>query len=173
MKNTQLDHSHHQAKTKKYPLCFLAHDIDVPMNVGSLFRIADAMGIEKIFLTGSSSVPPNAKITKTSRSTEKFVPFTYEKNPLDVILNLKTKGYTVISLEITTASIDISELTLKGVNKICLILGCEKSGVNQELLNASDMTVHVAMLGQNSSMNVAIASSIAAYHITRILKLGC
>jgi len=170
MDNKQLDHSHHQAKNIKYPVCFLAHDIDVPMNIGSLFRIADALGIEKIYLSGSSLVPPNAKIRKTSRATENFVPYSYEKNPLDIIRKLKTKGYTIISLEITTASIDISQLSLNGINKICLILGSENSGISQELLNASDMTIHIPMLGQNSSMNVANACSIAVHEITRIIK---
>lgn len=170
MENIQLDHSYHLAKNKKYPVCFLAHDIDVPMNVGSLFRIADALGIEEIYLSGSSLVPPNAKIRKTSRATEKFVPFSYEKNPIDIISKLKSEGYTIISLEITTSSIDISELSLNGTEKICLILGSERFGVNQELLNASDFTVHIPMMGQNSSMNVATACSIAAYEIIRRIK---
>jgi len=64
MENIQLDHSHHQHKVEKYPVCFLVHDMEVPMNVGSLFRIADALGIEKIYLSGSSPSPPNSKIKK-------------------------------------------------------------------------------------------------------------
>lgn len=39
MKNLQLDHSAHEARAKKYPLCFLAHDIDVPMNIGSFLGL--------------------------------------------------------------------------------------------------------------------------------------
>ena len=172
MDNIQLDHHHHKAASKKYPLCVLAHDLELPMNIGSLFRIADALGIEKIFLTGSSMVPPNAKIRKTSRATDQVVPFCYEKNPLKVIYDLKSKGYTVISLEMTSTSVAISQLSLGGVDKICLILGSENAGVSQELLNASDMTVHIPMLGQNSSMNVANACSIAAYEITQTLEKG-
>jgi len=167
MENIQLNHSHHHADNKKYPVCFLAHDFDVPMNIGSLFRIADAFGIEKVYLSGSSLVPPNTKIRKTSRSTEKYVPFSYEKIPLDIIKKLKLEGYTIISLEITSSSIDISELPINGTEKICLILGSEKSGVCQELLNESDFSIHIPMVGRNSSMNVATACSIAVYEITR------
>jgi len=54
MENIQLDHSHHRPRIEKYPVCFLAHDMEVPMNVGSLFRISGALGIEKIYLSGSS-----------------------------------------------------------------------------------------------------------------------
>lgn len=170
MENIQLNHSHHHASNKKHPICFLAHDIDVPMNIGSLFRLADALGVEKIYLSGTSLVPPNSKIRKTSRATEKVVPFSYVENPLEIINKLKAEGYTIISLEITTSSIDISEFSLKGIEKVCLILGSESTGVNQELLNMSDFTVHIPMMGVNSSMNVATACAIATYEILRRTK---
>ncbi len=170
MKNIQLDHSKHQATLKKFPLCFLADDIDIPMNIGSFFRIADALGVEKIYLTGNSVTPPNAKIKKTSRSTEKYVPYSYEKNALDVVVRLKESGYRIISLEITTDSTDIENLSISDGEGICLILGSENKGICQDLLNASDGTIHIPMLGINSSMNVATACSIATYEITRKLK---
>ena len=167
MNNVQLDHGQHHTVSKKYPVCFLAHDIDVPMNIGSLFRIADAFGIEKIYLSGSSPVPPNSKIKKTSRSTDKCVPFSYEDNPLHLVKRLKCEGYTIISLEITSSSTDIRKLSIPSDEKVCLILGSEKTGVCQELLDASDKTIHIPMLGQNSSMNVATACSIATFEIIR------
>lgn len=170
MQNVQLEHADHGGATQKFPLCFLAHDIDVPMNIGSFFRIADALGVEKIFLTGKSLTPPNPKIKKTSRSTEKYVVYEYEENPLDVVNKLKTLGYRIVSLEITSASVDITDMAVHKNEKICLILGSENSGICQELLNVSDTTIHIPMLGKNSSMNVANACSIATYELTR--KLG-
>lgn len=167
MKNTQLEHKHHQASKKKYPICFLAHDFDVPMNVGSLFRIADALGVERIYLSGTTPAPPNSKIRKTSRSTEKVVPYTYEKNPAEIIKRLKMDGYKIISLELTTASVDLLEMPSADNEKICLIIGSEKRGVHQELLNLSDLTIHIKMLGHHSSMNVANACSIATFEMMR------
>jgi len=167
MKNVQLDHSAHNPSQRKYPVCFLAHDIDVPMNVGSFFRIADALGVEKIFLTGNSCTPPNPKITKTSRSTEKYVPYAYVRDPLEVVAVLRHAGYRIVSLEITSASVDLEQLAVAPEDRICLVLGSENAGVSQALLDASDATVHIPMLGTNSSMNVANACSIATYAITR------
>lgn len=167
MKNIQLDHSAHKVSSKRYPICFLAHDVDVPMNVGSFFRIADALGVEKIFLTGSSIIPPNPKIKKTSRSTEKYVPYEYEEDPLFVVKKLKSSGYKIVSLEITSDSIDIKEFSIEHNEKICLILGSESAGVCQELLDASDVSIHIPMHGNNSSMNVANACAIATYELTR------
>lgn len=165
--NIQLGHESHQTKGIKYPLCFLAHDIDVPMNIGSFFRIADALGVEKIYLSGSSPVPPNSKIKKTSRSTEKYVPFSYEADPMVHIQKLKERGYRIISLEITSSSKDIRDMKISKNDKVCLILGSENAGIAQALLDVSDETIHIPMLGQNSSMNVATACSIATFEIVR------
>lgn len=170
MKNTQLDHRQHRTGTVTSSLCFLAHNMEDPTNIGSLFRIADALGVEKIYLSGSSLIPPNSKIRKTSRSTEKYVPFAFEKTPLALLKKLKSEGYTIISLEITSSSTAIKDLKISANEKICLIVGSENSGVNQEMLDASDKTVHIPMRGHNSSMNVATACAIVTYEITDKLR---
>ena len=167
MQNTQLDHSQHQCSGIKLPICYLAHDIDVPMNIGSLFRIADAMGVERIFLTGSSSTPPNSKIRKTSRSTEKYVDYSYYEDPFALIDELKRQGYLMVALEITTQSVDIRTVHFEKNQKICMIIGSENRGVSQELLDIADVTVHIPMLGKNSSMNVASACAVATFEIAK------
>lgn len=167
-----MDHSAHKESDKKYPLSFLVHDMTVPMNVGSLFRIADALGVEKIYLTGQSISPPNSKIKKTSRSTEKYVAYSYEQDPLCVLQTLKKRGYKILSLEITTTSIDIEKFEVNPQDKICLILGSETDGICQQLLDESDATIHIPMHGKSSSMNVANACSIAAYELIKKLKIS-
>lgn len=165
MKNIQLDHSQHSVQMKRYPICLLAHDINLAVNIGSLFRLADAFALEKIYLSGNSAVQPNRKINKTSRSTHKIVPFSYAQEPLSIVKELKSDGYKIISLEITSASVDIRTFTTSLYDKICLILGDENRGVCQELIDASDHVVHIPMLGENSSMNVASACAIAVYEL--------
>ena len=167
MENIQLSHDAHKLTSTRFPICFLANDIDVPMNIGSFFRIADALGVEKIFLTGNSVVPPNSKIKKTSRSAEKYVPYEYYPEPISLVSNLKALGYKIVSLELTTKSVDLVNFKISAKDKICLILGSENYGVAEDLLAISDVSVHIPMLGVNSSMNVASACSIATYEITR------
>jgi len=172
MENKQLDHHLHEPGITKYPICILAHDIDLPGNVGSLFRIADALGVEKIYLSGTTPVPPGDKIKRTSRSADKYVPFSCEEKPLECIQQLKSAGYTIISLEITSSSMDIHDLSLSGNEKTCLILGSESAGICQGLLDVSDKTIHIPMQGKNSSMNVVTACSIAVFEITRKYNLS-
>ncbi|MEW9571189.1 TrmH family RNA methyltransferase [Rhodanobacter sp. Si-c] len=170
MPNTQLDHHAHQPAPAKHALCLLAHDVQRPANVGSLFRLADALGMEKIYLTGRSCTPAHPKARKAARTTEQRVPFVHAGDPLPVVAALKQAGYRIVSLEISSTSIDLAELPVAPGDRICLVLGNESTGVCQPLLDASDATVHIPMLGNNSSMNVANACAIATYVITR--KLG-
>lgn len=137
------------------------------MNVGSVFRIADALGVEMIHLTGRSAVPPNRKLRKTSRAAEQHVSFRHDADPLPVLHELKSCGYRIISLELTSASIDIRDLPVAATDRICLVLGSENRGVSQALLDVSEQTVHIPMLGAHSSMNVATACAIATFEIIR------
>ncbi|WP_444930095.1 TrmH family RNA methyltransferase [Microbulbifer sp. SSSA002] len=159
----QTDHSSHQATASTHPLCYLATDIGTPSNVGGLFRIADALGVEKIYLTGETLTPPNSKIRKISRSTEKYVPYEYHVSAIDTAQALKAKGYRLICLEITSNSIELKQAPITSGDKVCLVLGSEKDGVAAELLKMADAVVHIPMQGVNSSMNVTSACAIATY----------
>ena len=172
--NTQLTHLEHNPSYKKYPLCIVADNISSPNNVGSLFRLCDAMGIEKLYLCGATAIPPSSKINKTSRATEKYVDFEHHPSTEDLVEKLKSTGCLIISLEITTTSVAINSPSftdaLANNKPVCLILGSENTGINQALLNMSDLTTHIKMHGNNSSMNVISAASIACYEITRNYK---
>lgn len=169
--NTQLDHLQIQQQLQIFPLCILADDIEIAGNVGSLFRIADAFGIEKLHLSGATAIPPKYKIRKASRSADQRIPYDYCESGLNKVLQLKDKGYTVISLEITSQSQNIREFSALNSagnqQKICLIIGSEKTGIKQELLDSSDHTLHIPMFGKNSSMNVATSCAIAVYELTK------
>lgn len=172
--DVQLTHETHQRSNNKFPLCIIANDITDPLNVGSLFRICDALGIEKLYLCGDTPTPPNAKINKTSRSTEKYVSFEKYENAEVLAAALKNTAHFIISLEITSSSIPIDEdefnKSIEKKDAICLVLGSENTGVSEALLSLSDISVHIPMYGNNSSMNVVTAASITAYEITRIMK---
>ena len=166
--NHQLDHSSHRG-TGPLPLRLLAHDVDIALNVGALFRLADALGVEHVHLTGSSPLPPDPKIRRTSRSAERHVAWSSDADPLAVVATLKSQGWRILSLELSSNSLPLHELALAPGDRVCLIVGAENAGVCQALLDVSDLTVHIPMRGHNSSMNVANACAIATYEIARQL----
>jgi tRNA G18 (ribose-2'-O)-methylase SpoU len=166
--NLQLDHSSHRGAAP-LPLRLLAHDVDIALNVGALFRIADALGVEHVHLSGASPRPPDAKIRKSSRSAERHVAWSHAADPLQTVATLKVQGWRLVSLELSTQSIPLHTLAVTPGDRICLIVGAETTGVCQALLDVSDATVHIPMRGHNSSMNVASACAIATYEIARRL----
>jgi tRNA G18 (ribose-2'-O)-methylase SpoU len=173
IKNIQLTHADHRQSNIKFPLSIIASDISSPLNVGSLFRLCDAMGIETLYLCGKTPTPPNSKISKTSRSTEKYVSYESHADAEALVKTLKKSGAFIIALEITSSSmtIDCAEFrqAISDKKAICLILGSEDSGVSPSLLSLADMTTHIPMYGNNSSMNVISAASIACFEIIRKL----
>jgi len=175
MHNTQLTHNDHKPSGAKFPLSIIANDITDPLNVGSLFRLCDALGIKKLYLCGNTPIPPHTKINKTSRSTEKYVDYEYQENVQELIKQLKTNNALIASLELTTESIEVDDVNFQKAvtiaNDVYLIPGSENNGVNETLLSLSDACIHIPMHGNNSSMNVISATSIACFEICKNLTL--
>ncbi|MDB2462713.1 TrmH family RNA methyltransferase, partial [Algibacter sp.] len=138
-------------------------------NIGSLFRIADAFGIEKLILCGEN-IQIGRKMAKTSRATEKVVNFEICNSASTVVEMLKTKDYQIISLEISDSSKPINTIQFSIKKPIALIIGDENFGVSEAILKLSEEIIHINMFGQNSSMNVVQATNIALYEITKQLQ---
>ena len=147
--------------------------------IGSLFRISDAFGVQKLIICGEG-ITLGRQVRKTSRATEKTVSYQFSDVALEVVQTLKNdKNYRIISLEITSKSKPIhsfkftssspssSSSSSKEERPIALVIGDENFGVSEAILSLSDAVIHIDMFGQNSSMNVVQATNIALYEITK------
>jgi len=165
----QLAHLDHSKIKNKFPLVILTDNIIGEANIGSIFRLADAFNIEKIIFTGSPINLNSNRLKKTARSTFKYVDFEYIENAPAALRSYKKEGYKVLALEITSDSLSIDSLNYQNKSKLLLIIGNERNGISPELLKLSDKNLHIRMFGENSSMNVAQATGIALYEITKTL----
>lgn len=165
----QLNHYTSKFSKREFPIVLLSDHVSHAANLGSLFRTADAFGIERLIL-GGPIVEMNRKFTKTSRATEHSVAFEQHETLSEKIQELKAKNYTLIALEITDKSLPVSELNLEKNSKIAFVIGGENHGVSELILEQCDAVVHIEMYGQNSSMNVVQATSIALYEFTKKLS---
>lgn len=163
----QLTHYTTNFEKRTFPITLVSDQVSNAPNIGSLFRICDAFGVEKIVFCGENIPLFGRKMTKTSRATEKVVPFETKEDIHSVIKQLQNDGYTIISLEITEKSQSVHTVDFSQFEKIALVIGDENFGVNPETLYESDTIVHIDMFGQNSSMNVVQATNIVLYEITR------
>lgn len=162
----QLTHYNTHFLKQTFPITLVCDNITNAPNIGSLFRTADAFGIEKIIFCGST-IPTGRKMTKTSRATEKIVPFEENESIIGIINQLKSENYKIISLEITDNSMPLDSYAFPINQNIALIIGDENFGISETILNLSDAIIHIEMFGQNSSMNVVQATSIILFEITR------
>ncbi|WP_299391344.1 TrmH family RNA methyltransferase [uncultured Gelidibacter sp.] len=162
----QLTHYTSKFNQKSFPIILVCDNVTNAPNIGSLFRTADAFGIDKIIFCGSP-IPLGRKMTKTSRATEKYVNYENQEDTLDTLNTLKNAGYQIVVLEITSNSTPIDNMKFEVNQPIALLVGDENFGISDACLELSDHITHIEMFGQNSSMNVAQATSIALYEITR------
>lgn len=165
----QLTHYNSNFKKKKHPITIVCDNITNASNIGSLFRVADAFGIEELIFCGKN-VSLGKRMIKTSRSTEKYVSHKIEASIDAVIKNLKENNHYLLALEITDKSTELSKFKLNTEQPIALILGHESFGVSESILEQMDAVVHINMYGNNSSMNVVQATSITLYELTKQLN---
>jgi tRNA G18 (ribose-2'-O)-methylase SpoU len=161
-----LTHREAVQPAQKFPLCIVADNIESAVNVGSLFRVADAFGVEKIYLTGGSPTPPNSKLRKTSRATERWVAYESRSDAVALVHELKASGHVIASLEVTARAFDIRSADVR-FERLALIVGAENGGVSQALLDASDIALRIPMFGMNSSLNLATACGVAVFELAK------
>jgi 23S rRNA (guanosine2251-2'-O)-methyltransferase len=145
-------------------LRLLAYNVRSLWNVGSFFRTCDAFDIEKLYLTGYTGHPPRKEITKTAIGAEKFVSWEHASDPLPIVDALKADGWKIVSLELTPSAIDLQTYVPSDA-KICLVVGNELEGVPSAILDRSDSTIRIPMLGKKESLNVAVAAGIALHRL--------
>jgi len=162
----QLTHEENQFERKTFPITLVCDHIYFQQNIGSLFRIGEAFGVENIIFVGKDIPLTPRKINKTSRSTHLHVPHLVIEEMKDAVAYLTKGDFEIISLEIANNSKPLKEVLIPENQKIALIIGSEIDGISDELLKISSQIVHINMFGKNSSMNVVQATSIALYEFT-------
>lgn len=166
----QLSHTDAPFQPKKFPVILVTDNIIGDANIGSLFRLSDAFGIEKIVFCGSEPNFKSNRLKKTARSTLDSVTYEFQESIMDFLQKKKKEGFELLALEITSNSKPIEEFDCNSVEKFILIAGNERYGIDKAVLELCDRTFHIEMFGKNSSMNVAQSVGIALYEITKAIN---
>src|SRR3989344_1985269 len=131
---------------------FICDNIRSLENIGSIFRTADALGVNKIFLCGISGTPPNRKISKTALGAEQTVPFEYHRQTGRLIDKLKKNNIIIVALEQDTQAISYKKFKPKF--PLALIVGNEVKGISKAILKRADTIIYLPMKGRKESLNV-------------------
>lgn len=144
-------------------LALILQSVAYPVNVGSLFRIADGAGVSQVLLCGITPLPSSHAINKASRAKQDDVPWRYVERAEDAIGELKSQGYAICGLEITDQSTPYYAMSVP--DRLALVLGNEDHGVTRSVLDLCDSAVFVPMYGKGRSLNVHVSAAVVLYHI--------
>ena len=140
-------------------------------NVGSIFRTANAAGIEKLYLCGTTPTPLDKKgvkrsdFAKVALGAEDTVTWEYQEDTLTTLEALKKDGTYIIAFEQGVESIDYKKVKIEDIKDVAFIIGPEVTGISKEVLQACDVIAEIPMLGTKESLNVTIAFGIGVYRI--------
>jgi tRNA G18 (ribose-2'-O)-methylase SpoU len=135
-------------------------------NVGSIFRSADGAGyVKKIYLCGITTNIDNPKLDKTALGATDMIPSEHYDSTDEAIDEVREMGIPIYAVELTDDAQHFQRITYP--NKIALLFGHEKKGVDSTLLHRVDKKIYIPMRGMKESLNVANCASIILYEITR------
>ncbi len=158
------------------------HNVRSAMNVGSMLRTAEGLGVDKVYMTGYTPYPlaedderlPHhrqrtaSQIHKTALGAEFFVSWQYIADVNECLSRLTDESYLVAALEQTPQAIELNKF--KPGQKMALIVGNEVSGLERPILKRVDISIQIPMSGRKESFNVAISAGIAIYHLRYMVK---
>ncbi len=141
----------------------LLDDVRSRHNVGSIFRTADAFGLEGITLCGFTPLPPHREIEKTALGATLSVPWTHVPRTIDAIIALKQEGYRVIAVEQTLGAVPLATWLPGPDEPLALIFGNELNGVSGEVIDACDQCLMVPQSGTKHSLNVSVCAGVVLW----------
>ena len=156
-------------------IIILAHNIRSILNLGSIFRTAEGFGVKKVYLSGYTpnwhATLPHVhdkllkRLHKVALGSENMIESEYAQNIESTILKLKKSGWRIVGLEQDIRAVSLSSYIAK--QKIALLIGEEVNGIENQLRKLCDDLIEIPMLGQKESFNVAVATGIALYELSK------
>lgn len=158
-------------ESQKLPLIVVLDNVRSLYNVGSVFRTSDAFRLEGICLCGITARPPHIEIHKTALGAEDSVRWQYYEDTMKCVENLKSEGYTVLSIEQCEGSTMLPNLQIDSKKRYAVILGNEVKGVQQQVVDNSDGCIEIPQYGTKHSMNVSVTAGIIIWEFARQLLM--
>ena len=138
-------------------------------NIGSVFRTADAFRLEGIFLCGITATPPHRDIHKTALGATESVQWVYREETREAISELKLKGCQILAVEQAEGAVRLEQIQLSAGQKYALVFGHEIRGVEQQVVDMSDLCIEIPQFGTKHSLNISVAAGIVIWEILRRL----
>jgi tRNA G18 (ribose-2'-O)-methylase SpoU len=171
------------AALQRAPISVVLDDVRSLANVGLIFRVCDALRVQRLYLCGITGHPADPvpcrdprprhvqdraerEIAKTAVMAIPYVPWEYAGSALEVLQRLRADGHQLVAVEQAHGSLPYTQ---PGIYRppLTLIFGHERAGVAATALQAADRCIEVPVYGMANSLNVAMALSVVGYEILR------
>ncbi|MAD59352.1 MAG: 23S rRNA (guanosine(2251)-2'-O)-methyltransferase RlmB [Flammeovirgaceae bacterium] len=148
----------------KDPIIIVLDRVTDTRNFGAITRVAEATGVDAIVIPEKESALVTSEAIKASAGALNYVSICKERNLKSVVNKLKESGLKIISC---TEKSDDDIYSVDFNCPVCIILGSEKNGISQNLIEISDVKAKIPMKGKIESLNVSSSSSIILYELIR------
>ena len=148
----------------KDPIILVLDRITDTRNFGAITRVAEATGVDAIIIPEKDSALITSEAVKASAGALNYVSICKEKSLKNVVNQLKESGLKIISC---TEKCEDNIYSIDFNCPVCIILGSEKDGISQNLIEISDIKARIPMKGKIESLNVSSSSSIILYELIR------
>jgi len=152
---------------QKNPITIICDNVLDTYNVGSIFRLADAVAAEKVILCGATLTPPNSRIKKASINTTGWVNWEYAETAAAALTHLRGENpkLSIVAVEQDSRSKPFYKVSYEF--PLAIVVGHESTGVSPEVLDMADLIVEMPMWGVNTSLNVMVSAGIILYEIMK------
>ena len=133
-------------------------------NFGAIARTAECMGVDAILLPSKGSVQVTADAVKTSAGALNRIKVCKSESLKDSLFYIQQCGLRIVACT-EKSSVPLHETNLRGA--VCVVMGSEKDGITQDLINLADISCKIPMPGEISSLNVGVATGMILYEKIR------
>ncbi len=142
----------------------IATGLQMAENMGSVLRLADAAGCKHVTFLSDVESPYLKKVKKTARSSESFLVWDV-KSYAEFLANDVQNFRPLIAIELTSKSTSLFESSLP--QSCAFVVGSERYGIPQPILQECSHAIYIPMYGVNGSMNVTHALAIVLFEWRR------
>jgi tRNA G18 (ribose-2'-O)-methylase SpoU len=153
----------------RLPVVVLLEGIRSLYNVGSFFRTADAVRVQRILLAGITAGPNDRRIAKTALGAEQSIPCERCADGVLALDTLRSRGYQIAAVETSLHAVDLFDWQPEF--PVCVVFGHEVDGITASVLDGCDLHVRIPTLGMKQSINVATAGGVVLYDLLRKYRL--
>ena len=148
----------------KDPFVIILDRITDTRNFGAISRVADASGVDAIIIPEKESAIITSDSIKTSAGAINYIPICKVKSLRSTANFLKESGLKLVSC---TEKGDKKFYDADLTSPCCIILGSEKDGISNSLMDISDERLNIPMKGNVESLNVSSSASVILFEVVR------